>query len=158
MNNKIQTPLCARYKITDVRLFKLGQASGLEWSQRWSNRTLKELTTWANDESITIRVSEGYTSKPLELVVREFRPVKGDVLRRSWVTPSGDKRSVLVPPYAIMDLSAAKGAYEEYINNHGAEFFKGALDPNDKFLWRTYSMAITTSNDPDTVSVFPKIF
>lgn len=144
---KIQKPACIRYKVTDVRLYKLGQVPGLEWSQRWSNRTLKDMTTWANDKSITIQVSEGYTPTPLKLVVCEFKPVKGDVLERSWVPHGGTKKSVAIPPFAIKDLSAAKEAYMQYINNGGAEFFKGALDPKEVFLWKTYSMAISTSDD-----------
>ncbi|KAL5345859.1 hypothetical protein ACLOAV_008885 [Pseudogymnoascus australis] len=146
-NMKIQKPACIRYRITDVRLYKTGQVPGLEWSQRWSNRTLKEMGTWANGETITIQVSEGYTSTPLKLVVSKFKPLKGDVLERSWVSNEGVKKRVAVPAYAIKDLAAARDAYKNYINQGGAEFFQGALDPKDKFLWTTYSMALITSND-----------
>lgn len=149
---KIQKPECIRYRITDVRLYKTGQVPGLEWSQRWSNRTLKEMDTWASGETITIQVSEGYTSTPLKLVVSKFKPVKGDVLERSWVSSEGVKKRVAVPAYAIKDLSAARDAYKNYINQGAAEFFQGALDPKDKFLWTTYSMALITSNDANVVS------
>lgn len=150
---KIQKPACIRYRITDVRLYKTGQVPGLEWSQRWSNRTLKEMGTWANGETITIQVSEGYTSTPLKLVVSKFKPLKGDVLERSWVSNEGVKKRVAVPAYAIKDLAAARDAYKNYINQGGAEFFQGALDPKDKFLWTTYSMALITSNDANVVSL-----
>ncbi|OBT69780.1 hypothetical protein VE03_00727 [Pseudogymnoascus sp. 23342-1-I1] len=146
-NMKIQKPTCIRYRITDVRLYKTGQVPGLEWSQRWSNRTLKEMGAWASGETITIQVSEGYTSTPLKLVVSKFKPVKGDVLERSWVSNEGVKKRVAVPTYAIKDLEAARDAYKNYINQGGAEFFQGALNPKDRFLWTTYSMAIATSND-----------
>ncbi|KFZ13964.1 hypothetical protein V502_06327 [Pseudogymnoascus sp. VKM F-4520 (FW-2644)] len=148
-NMKVQKPTCIRYRITDVRLYKMGQVPGLEWSQRWANRTLKEMGTWETGDTITIQVSEGYTSTPLKLVVSKFRPVKGDVLERSWVSNEGVKKRVAIPAYAIKDLSAARDAYKNYINQGGAEFFQGALDPKDKFLWTTYSMAITTANDAD---------
>lgn len=151
---KVQKPTCIRYRITDIRLYKTGQVPGLEWSQRWSNRTLKEMNTWESSETITIQVSEGYTSTPLKLVVAKFRPLKGDVLERSWVTNNGVKKRVTVPSYAIKDLSAARDAYKNYINQGGAEFFRGALDPKDRFLWMTYSMAITTANNEDVVSLF----
>jgi hypothetical protein len=122
------------------------------------SRALKDITTWASSETKVIKVSEGYTSTPLELVVREFKVLEGDVVHRKWVTAKGLKKSVLVPSYAIADLSAAQSAYEEYINNGGAEFFAGALDPKDKFLWTTYSMAIDTSNDMSVVSTLSRSF
>ena len=150
---KVQKPTCIRHRITDVRLYKVGQVPGLEWSQRWANRTLKDMGTWANTDTITIQVSEGYTSTPLKLVVSKFTPMKGDVLERSWVSSAGVKKKVVIPSYAIKDLAAAKDAYRRYINQGGAEFFQGALDPKDRFLWMTYSMAIATSNDADVVSV-----
>jgi hypothetical protein len=151
-NMKVQKPTCIRHRITDVRLYKMGQVPGLEWSQRWSNRTLKEMGTWATGETITIQVSEGYTSTPLKLVVSKFKPVKGDVLERSWVSSAGVKKKVAIPSYAIKDLAATRDAYRNYINQGGPEFFQGALDPKDRFLWMTYNMAIATSNDPDVVS------
>jgi len=119
---------------------------------------LKDINTWASSETKVIHVSEGYTSTPLELVVREFKVIEGDVVYRKWVAPGGLKKSVLVPSYAIADLSAAQSAYEDYINNGGAEFFMGALDPKDKFLWMTYSMAIDTSNDMSVVSTSSRRF
>lgn len=152
-NMKVQKPTCIRHRITDVRLYKVGQVPGLEWSQRWANRTLKDMGTWANADTITIQVSEGYTSTPLKLVVSRFKPVKGDVLERSWVSSAGVKKKVAIPAYAIKDLEAARDAYKNYINQGGAEFFQGALDPKDRFLWMTYNMAIATSNDVDVVSL-----
>lgn len=151
-NMKVQKPTCMRHRITDVRLYKMGQVPGLEWSQRWANRTLKEMGTWASAETITIQVSEGYTSTPLKLVVSKFKPMKGDVLERSWVSSAGVKKRVAIPSYAIKDLAAARDAYRNYINQGGAEFFKGALDPEDKFIWTTYSMAIETIHDTNVVS------
>jgi hypothetical protein len=109
------------------------------------------MSTWENSDTVTIQVSEGYTSTPLKLVVAKFKPLKGDVLERSWVTNSGVKKRVAIPAYAIKDLSAARDAYKNYINQGGAEFFQGALNPNDRFLRMTYNMAITTSNSEDLV-------
>ncbi|KFY68998.1 hypothetical protein V496_00621 [Pseudogymnoascus sp. VKM F-4515 (FW-2607)] len=146
-NINVQQPVCILYKVTDMRLYKLGQVPGLEWSKRWSNRTLKGMDTWASHNTIIIEVSEGYTSTSLKLVVREFKPVKGDIIERSWVGNGIEKKSVTIPSYAIQDLTAAKNAYGQYIDMGGAEFFKGALNPGDEFLWMTYNMAIVTSDD-----------
>ncbi|KFY01199.1 hypothetical protein O988_02870 [Pseudogymnoascus sp. VKM F-3808] len=134
--------------LTCLRLYKEGQVPGLEWSQRWDSRILTEIDTWESDDSVTIEVSEGYTSASVKLVVRKFKPVKGDVLERSWVGKGGEKKSVNIPPFAIEDLMAAKLAYDQYITDMvGEEFFKGALDSDDPLLLDTYGMAITTSKD-----------
>jgi hypothetical protein len=48
-----------------------------------------------------ICTTEGFSSVPLELGVRKFVPIEGDVLHRHWFTPGGIKMSVLLPSYAI---------------------------------------------------------
>lgn len=153
-NMKVQQLPCIRNRVTEIKLYKIGQVPKLEWSQRWSSRTNPKIDTWASKDIIPIQVSEGYTSTPLKLIVREFKPAERDVLQRSWVGEGGEKKSVTIPSYAIEDLTAAKDAYRRYINEVGAEFFLGALDPKDelvKFLWQTYCMAIVTANDNDVV-------
>lgn len=77
----------------------------------------------------------------------------GDVLHRHWRTASGIEKQVLVPPYALCNVAAAKEAYNDYINSGWAEFFRGVLKCKDKLLGQTYSMTINVSDDPDTVSL-----
>jgi hypothetical protein len=142
---------CLRYKITDIRLFKPGQVPGMEWTHRWSNNKLNDISTWSSREVKIIQVTEGYGSKPLTLQVREFVPLEGDMLRRNW-DANGVKKSATLPPYAIVDLVAAEKACWEYLKQGPAEFFKSVLNRKDKLLRATYDMAIETANNPEMVS------
>lgn len=145
-NTKIRRLPCLRYKITDVQLFKPGQVRGFEWTRRWHDSIVENISNWASDEVKVIKVSEGYTGRPVELRVRRFIPQDGDRLDRSWVV-NGVKKSVAIPPYAIVDLDAAKSAYAKHIERGIGECFQAVLKPDDGLLWRTYFMAWRMSQD-----------
>jgi hypothetical protein len=138
---------CLRVKITDVKLFKPGQVLGYEWTQRWKDSIVDNIANWASTEVKTIYVSEGYTKRAVELRVRRFVPQAGDRLERSWVH-NGVKKSVPIPPYAIVDLDEAQRAYETYINDGMAECFSSVLGPKDSLVWRTYYVAWRMAQDP----------
>jgi hypothetical protein len=106
------------------------------------------ISNWASDEVKIIKVSEGYTSRSVELRVRRFVPQDGDKLDRSWVV-NGEKRSVPIPPYAIVDLDAARKAYSEHIDRGIMECFKTVLEPHDNLLWKTYALAWRMCQDQD---------
>jgi hypothetical protein len=142
---------CLRWKLTDIRIFRPGQALGFEWTARWSDSVLEDISIWAHGKPKTIEVTEGLVSVPLPLQVAEFIPLDGDTLERSWVV-SGVKKSVRLPPYAIFNLEAAKTSYLDYINSRGAEFVQAAIDMDDSLLWATYDFIFKTANDPNTVS------
>lgn len=142
---------CVRYKITEIRIFKPGQLPELQWTQRWPDSKLKDITEWASPEIRRIRTTEGFSSVPLELEVRKFVPKEGDVLERHWWTPGRIKKSVSVPAFAISNVNAARKAYDDYINQGGAEFFNGWLKDRDELLVKTYSAAIEAANNPNTV-------
>jgi len=137
-----------------VVLSKPGQVEGFEWTLRWKdNMVLEDIGNWASAEVRTIRVTEGYTGSHVELRVREFVPQDGDRVERSWVTAGGERRSVRIPPFALVDLDAAKVAYDTYIRKGLGECFKRLLGPGEKLLWRTYRLAFQLARDE---SVAPK--
>jgi hypothetical protein len=149
---KVSSLPCVRYKITEIRLFKPGRVPGLGWTERWRDMKLTNISEWKSPITRNILTTEGFTSDPLELEVREFVPQKGDELERHWYIPGGIRKSVKVPCYAIADINTAQKAYTDYINRSGAEFIKGCLDNRDELLKRTYSAAFVAANDPNTVS------
>ena len=136
---------CLRYKITDIRMLKLGNVPGHEWTKRWAGSRYNDISNWDSSELRTIKVTQGYSPNGMTLVVRRFKPSPGDMLHRSWVDGT-TKKSVLLPPYAIVDIEAATQAYKEYINQEGPQFFNSILDPNDRIIRETYSQAIYASN------------
>ncbi|KAI1814466.1 hypothetical protein GGS20DRAFT_576820 [Poronia punctata] len=146
-NVKVWRMPCLRYKITDVRLFKPGPVKGHEWTRRWMEGVADDISHWASTETKRVRVTEGYTEYPVELRVREFVPQEGDSLHRSWVH-EGEKKKVLIPAYAIVNLEEAKGAYSTYISRSLPECCKSVLSGKDKLLVGTYWAALKAVRDP----------
>lgn len=136
---------CIRKRITDVRLSKPGQVEGFEWTRRW-NHARKDIKIWASDESKTICISEGYSNNSMLFEVRQFVPQKGDKLERSWVH-QGSRRSVPVPPFALIKLESAKDAYRK----HMVATESGAVDKevglSYSLLRRTYDFASKLRRD-----------
>jgi hypothetical protein len=91
-------------------------------------------------------VSEGYTSRTVQLKVRQFVSQDGDRLERSWVH-NGVKKSVPIPPYAIVDLESAQKAYGDYINGGIVERFSNVMRRRESLLWKTYMLAWRTAQD-----------
>ncbi|KAL1884291.1 hypothetical protein VTK73DRAFT_3275 [Phialemonium thermophilum] len=148
-NNKIWRLSCLRWKITDVRLFKPGQVKGYEWTDRWKDSVIDDIGSWASSDIRTIRVTEGFTNQSVELLVRRFQPQEGDRLERSWIS-NGEKKSVSVPPYAIVDMEAAKRSFDNYIKKGLVECCKRLLGPREKLLWQTYALAMKVIRDGST--------
>lgn len=163
-NSKIWRLPCLRVKITEVKLFKPGQVRGKEWTQRWKDSIVDNITTWGEEAERTICVTEGYTpQRVIQLRVKQFRPQTGDTLHREWASTENPEvqRRVDLPPYAIVDLGEAESQYDEYISaciaNHEAfECFVDAvlrartLPPQQDehiHLRETYTLAWTLSNE-----------
>ncbi|ATY59143.1 hypothetical protein A9K55_003604 [Cordyceps militaris] len=106
---------CLRYKIADIALYKSGQVPGFEWTRRWSNELSDPIDTWASTEIRTIRISEGYSASVVELQVRQFVPLEGDKLDRTW-DYKGEKKSVRIPPFALVDTQKARKAFAKHID------------------------------------------
>ena len=110
---------------------------------------MDDIGSWAASDTKVIRVTEGYTGQFIELRVRKFHPQKGDSLERSWFSKDG-KKSVRIPPWAIVDMDAAKGAFDDYIKRGLAECCKRLLGPREKLLWRTYAVGMKLMRDTST--------
>lgn len=132
-----------------MKLFKPGQVKGHEWTNRWKDSVVDDISTWDAPDSRVIRVTEGYTGRSVELKVRRFQPLEGDKIDRSWVS-GGVKKSVKIPPYAIVDMESAKGAFDDYIRSGLVDCCKRLLGAREKLLWQTYALAIKTVQNPAT--------
>ena len=146
--NKTTRLPCIRRKITEVKLFKPGQVQGFEWTRRWKDSIVDNIAKWASAEDRVIRVSEGYTTRFVELRVRAFVPQDGDKLERTWVY-NGVKKSAPIPPYAIVDLDAAQASYTDYINRGIAECIDSIFGNKDGLLARTYQLAWHRAQNQD---------
>jgi len=106
---------------------------------------MDNITHWASSVLKNIQVTQDYGPTALTFTVRQFVPVKGDMLHRQW-SDGGIIKSVAIPNYAIVDMAAALQVHKDFITKEGPQFFKSSLDYNDRLLWDTYSAAIWFSN------------
>ncbi|TWU74505.1 hypothetical protein ED733_005556 [Metarhizium rileyi] len=148
---------CLRYKITDVRLFKPGQVPGYEWTRRWNNNISDPIQKWASSDVKFIRISTGYSRKCIELRVRKFVPLEGDKLERTWDF-EGRRRSVKIPPYALMDLDDGKSAYMSHIRDAMGDTLQHVAERSCGLLRRTYIQAFRMYQDPSIPEDWKQLF
>jgi hypothetical protein len=142
---------CMRFKISDIKLFKPGQVPGYEWTRRWNYNISDSIQVWSSPEVKVIRVSEGYSKQVLELKVRQFVPQEGDKLERTW-DDNGTKRSVMIPPYALMNMDEVKVAYERYIRDSMIDAMPKFIGPPGELISMTYRYAWQMCKSPSTPS------
>ncbi|KAF4594686.1 tetratricopeptide repeat domain containing protein [Ophiocordyceps camponoti-floridani] len=140
---------CLRYKITDVKLYKPGQVAGYEWTRRWLNNITDPIQNWASSEVKLISVSAGFSNKCVELQVRKFIPQDGDKLVRTW-HHNGAKKSVEIPPYALINYEATKLTYRAHIEDIMTDTIRHVLGTSGGLLERTYFEAVKLMNDAST--------
>jgi hypothetical protein len=143
---------CLRYKLTDIRMYKPGPVPGFEWTRRWNHNISDPIQRWASPNSVVIRLSEGYSKRGLELRVRQFVPQEGDKLERTW-DYNGSKRSVSIPPFALVDLEEGRQAYSKYIGDSMADTFPRLLGPQNGLLYKTYLQAWRLCRDRSSTSI-----
>ncbi|KAI0160082.1 hypothetical protein GGR52DRAFT_178161 [Hypoxylon sp. FL1284] len=105
---------CLRWKLAEVVLFREG---GLNLTRRWTGVKVKDLgpRDWVTDRLRIIRVTIGYREKPLELLVRKFKPNQTDVTWKNWVDKTGNRRSFNIEPYALANVKKTAEAYQSYV-------------------------------------------
>ncbi|KAM3480994.1 hypothetical protein MY8738_004685 [Beauveria namnaoensis] len=151
---------CLRYKIADIALYKSGQVPGFEWTRRWSNEVSGPIDTWASPEVKTIRISEGYSDSVVELQVRQFVPMEGDKLDRTW-DYNGEKKSVRIPPFALIDTQKARKAFAKHIDASVDDTLKNVIKTVEgtlgKWMRVTYLEAFRLAQRSDTPPEVSKI-
>ncbi|RCI15029.1 hypothetical protein L249_6860 [Ophiocordyceps polyrhachis-furcata BCC 54312] len=140
---------CLRYKITDMKLYKPGQVPGYEWTRRWDHSITETIQNWASPDVKFIAVSAGYSTKCIELQVRRFIPQDGDKLVRTW-DHNGTKKSVEIPPYALVDFELTKSTYTAHIEDIMTDTIQHVLKSSGDLLERTYFEAVRLMRHPET--------
>lgn len=64
---------------------------------------LIDITKWASEETKTIVISQIFLDAPYQVRVKEFAPVRGDMLEEQWNSGSVVK-SHKIPRYALDDM------------------------------------------------------
>jgi len=127
---KVHNLPCLRYRLTESTLFRTGKPPGMEYSARWPQMKLRDITTWSSSELRTIVVKADVSPVPFKLHVRKFQPIPQDSLHRSWMDGK-TKKFIETTPYAINDMKSAMSGMRSYISKNIFEcidYFIGAAD------------------------------
>ncbi|KAI0879902.1 uncharacterized protein GGS22DRAFT_176501 [Annulohypoxylon maeteangense] len=136
---------CLRWKLAEVTLYRDG---GLGLTKRWSGVKMKDLgpRDWETDEIRTIKIVIGCRKAPLELSVRKFRPINGDVTWKCWVDAQGTTRRINIEPYALANIWETSRQYSKYVTNYAliavAEYVDDHDHHVDDSVRRTYNAAL----------------
>ncbi|KAH7412815.1 hypothetical protein BKA64DRAFT_568269 [Cadophora sp. MPI-SDFR-AT-0126] len=137
---RVHTLPCVRHKLTDCVIYRTGKAKGLEFTFRWPEMKLRDITEWSSNQIRTIKVQSDLCNAPLELTVRKFVPTSQDVLCKSWM--DGKKKKFKdATPYAIVNMTDAVKVMGEYINKHIFECVAYWLKDKDEWVQETYKFA-----------------
>lgn len=154
---------CYRYIITDASLYREQRAPYQVYSRRWQSMDIIDIpkSDWASPEIRTIIVSPNHLDAPFQFAVRKFLPIDGDLLEEQWMTPSGQKKTVPVPPFAVADMHATAADMKEYVERNISHFIAKAIGNEDPLLWETYTEAfrhIGSANTPEERSLLSNTF
>ncbi|KYK57680.1 tetratricopeptide repeat domain containing protein [Drechmeria coniospora] len=128
-------------------LYKPGQVPGYEWTSRWKTSITDPIQQWESNEVKVIHVSSSCSKKHIELQVRQFVPQVGDKLTRTW-DYKGMRRSVTIPPYALIDLNRTTSAYTAHMHDIMTDTLENVLqDSAGGLLRKTYFWAVRRMMD-----------
>lgn len=104
---------------------------------------MKNVTQWASPEirQFIIRASV-FPSYKITVRHRAFIPIEGDKVERKWMDGK-QKKSVTVPPYAILDMEEAARDFRKIIDETAFEHIDEYLEAKhaDELVKITYDMA-----------------
>ncbi|KAI0380510.1 hypothetical protein F5Y04DRAFT_257539 [Hypomontagnella monticulosa] len=131
---------CLRYKISDSQLLDKGAHPRFTWTKRWTNMNICEIEAWTSPVIKTITLTQDIGDASYTLKVREFFPLPGDSLIRTWNSPDGIK-SHPCAPYAIANMGETSKTFVDFVTTHTKTFLKHYIGQEDVLLRRTYRMA-----------------
>ncbi|KAJ3494896.1 hypothetical protein NLG97_g3782 [Lecanicillium saksenae] len=82
----------------------------------------------------------GFSEHTVELQVRQFVPVEGDKLERTW-SYNGEKRAVSIPPFALIDMEKARKSFARHIDESIADTLRKKAVPSMRMMYVTYLAA-----------------
>ncbi|KAL2271980.1 hypothetical protein VTJ83DRAFT_1351 [Remersonia thermophila] len=138
----LHTLECRRWRLAECTLYRKGKPRGLEFTLRWSNMTLANITDWESPDVRVIDVESTVCPVPLRLHVRKFKPLKGkDATHKTWVDKTGIRKFKPTTPYAIVNMKDAAQHMKAYIAKYFFASMECVLKGRDQWVVETYSFA-----------------
>ncbi|XXG99228.1 hypothetical protein Hte_005565 [Hypoxylon texense] len=102
--------------------------------------TISEIQQWATTDVKTIVLTQDIGGACYSLRVREFVPLEGDALDRTWSSGLG-KFSHPCAPYAIENMRETCPIISKYVDDNVMNYVAYWIDRTDTLLRKTYEMA-----------------
>ncbi|CAN8101591.1 unnamed protein product [Discula destructiva] len=155
-NCRIHNIPCLAYRVTDTALYREQHAPYHLFSQRWESMAMVDITQWASQEVLTIRISQLFLDAPYEVRVRRFVPLPGDMLEQRWADKD-EMKTFPIPPYGIINMTEAADSIGRMIEQKMVSYIRslrvlvGAGDHDNKgLIWGTYSAAFNRASSKST--------
>lgn len=78
----------------------------------------------------------------LSLVVSRFEPKPGDRTAYFWTDSSGQPRSMVMPPYFISDMEAARQSIRKFLHGARSTYIKTLLADSNPIIRQTFQAAL----------------
>ncbi|KAG4441328.1 hypothetical protein IFR05_003191 [Cadophora sp. M221] len=137
---------CIRDKITDATVFLEMAAPDPRKTSRWKTMKAINITTWKSTDRRTVEWTQGVGTTACKLKVREFQPLEGDALDRTW-TVAGVKRRKPCPTFAIEDMAAAAVNVIPWFDSSVVAYVKKGLNHDDRLIHSHYAFAYKISQE-----------
>lgn len=111
-----------------------------------------DIKQWASPEVRTILITQDVAGLAYQVRVREFVPIDGDSLKRSWKTKAVPNHYTCTN-YAIEDMKTAGMVLQRFVDDSLEKFIDFYIDKSDWLLYRTFRMALKNSTDLDVGTV-----
>ncbi len=124
-----------------------------DWIRRWNLMAVDPIQNWATRETKLIRISEGLSTKSIELRVREVDVATpaGEGLGRNWgYMDTANEFSTTLTTLALVDLKATEAAYANYFPEVIGYALKRFSGPSDGLISKTYRLTCQVFKDPTT--------
>lgn len=82
------------------------------------------------------------------LEVREFQPIPGDSVEKIWAH-DGEVKTVVVKPYAIIDMHKAAIAGKQYLDESVGKYVTDTIPAVDQLIQDTYLMAYKQATESE---------
>jgi hypothetical protein len=119
------------------------------WSSRWTEMKIIEIQGWKTSEIKTVELTQDIGGTSYKVKVRQFTPLKGDTLERTWKT-NGVLQSYKCTSYAIVNMKETGKQLRTFVEDNmktWIEYFIGEFD--DELLRCTYDMAFKHSQNAE---------
>lgn len=112
---------CLRFKMTEITVSRVDDArSSLGLTQRWEGFEMQDIVDWLTPDIRTIYISLGVCSSPMEVYVRKFKPVSGDVTCVHW-RDGNTRKKVDIEPYALASIHDSAKDVISYIYDNAVK-------------------------------------